>query len=106
MIKDHKSREDNGFPLRPIASVIGTAIEKLDWLLRTVLGQLADLVPANLKNSLELISTLEGLDKSSLTHKHCFISLDVTQLYPSIPIDFGIEAVTDFAQENWSTICT
>ena len=31
-IKDHKVKDEDGYPLRPIASVRNTATEKVDWL--------------------------------------------------------------------------
>ena len=103
-IKDHKTKEEDGYPLRPIASVRNTAIEKVDWLISNILGQLVQFVPANLKNAEDLINDLNDIDGSCLTESDCFISLDVISLYPSIPIDFGVSAVLEFAKLHWQKI--
>ena len=36
-IEDHKEKTDGFYPLRPIASVKNTAIEKVDWLVTQIL---------------------------------------------------------------------
>ena len=33
-----------------------------------------------------------------------FISLDVVNLYSSIPLDYGIESVINFAEQHWNSI--
>ena len=103
-VKDHKEKRDDNFPLRPIASVKNTAIEKVDWLLSKILGQLVYFVPANIKNSSEIIQILNEHNTSGLDPSYTFISLDVVSLYPSIPITDGIKAVLDFAAVHWSKI--
>ena len=104
-IKDHKNKNENDeFPLRPIASVRNTPIEKVDWLVSKILGQLVELVPTNIKNSSQVITLLESLNPSDLTPDSGFFSLDVINLYPSINIGFGIDAVVDFAKEKWDQI--
>ena len=104
LVKDHKMPDKKGFPLRPIAAVNNTATEKVDWLVSQILSQLIQYVPANIKNAEDLTNKLKNLDSSSLSNSKCFISLDVVQLYPSIPIDFGINAVLEVAEAHWSTI--
>jgi len=104
LVKDHKDPDESGFPLRPIAAVNNTATEKVDWLVSQILGQLVQFVPANLKNADDLVEKLKMLDFSLLTEDHCFVSLDVVKLYPSIPIDFGIRAVLDMAELHWKDI--
>ena len=94
-VKDHKTESEDGYPLRPIASVRDTAIEKVDWLISNILSQLVQFVPANLRNSLDLIEELQTIDSSDLTEQHCFISLDAVSLCPSIPINSGIKAVVE-----------
>ena len=103
-IKDHKEKNENYFPLRPIASVKNTPIEKVDWLTSEILGQLVQFVPANVRNSKEVTNLLESIDRSILTPKKSFFSLDVVSLYPSIQIAFGIESVLEIAEENWDKI--
>ncbi|MEL7308212.1 MAG: hypothetical protein AAGK05_10325, partial [Pseudomonadota bacterium] len=104
-IKDHKIKnEEDEFPLRPIASVRNTAVEKVDWLISRILVQLVDVVPANVKNSNEVITLLKNVNSSDLGNNGAFVSLDVVNLYPSINIGFGIEAVIEFAENNWKFI--
>ena len=57
LIKDHKTPEDptktdllSNFKIRPVASVRGTAVEPLDWLISKILIQAAKFVPSNLKD--------------------------------------------------------
>ena len=95
LIKDHKPTSDSGFPLRPIASVRNTPIEKLDWFLNRILSQLIKFVPSHLSSSDELLSLLKNSAATLPANSH-FISLDVVSLYPSIPISEGIEVVLDF----------
>jgi hypothetical protein len=102
--KDHKSNSGLGYPLRPIASVRNTAAEKTDWLVSTILVNLVSLVPANVRNAADIIDHLNLINKDAITANHVFISLDVVSLYPSIPLDFGIECVLDFAKLNWDKI--
>ena len=103
-IKDHKERTEGNFPLRPIASVRNTAIEKVDWLVSEILSQLVNYVSANVRNSSEVIHKITALDYSQLSTEKTFISLDVVNLYPSIEIGFGIEAVLDLAKDHWHEI--
>ena len=104
LIKDHKVPDEDGFPLRPIASVNNTATQKVDWLVSKIIGQLVDFVPANIKNADDLISQLHSIDSQALTSDHCFISLDAVKLYPSIPIQVGIDAVMELAELHWHEI--
>ena len=69
-----------------------------------ILTQLTDYVPANVKNSEEVIEKLKNVNSSEISSNKCFISLDVINLYPSIKIDFGIEAVLELAQKHWQEI--
>lgn len=107
-VKDHKTKlpDVDHFPLRPIASAKNTATEKLDWLITQVLVQLVHYVPANIKNSDDIITILQQLETHDLTCEHTFVSLDVKNLYPSIPIEWGIKTVIDFAKTHWHKIDT
>ena len=103
-IKDHKNKTGVNFPLRPIASVNNTAVEKVDGIVSEILTQLVKFVPANVKNTHEVITKLKNLEKGDFTEEMTFVSLDVVNLYPSINIEFGIKAVLEFAEENWHII--
>jgi hypothetical protein len=84
--------------------VRNTAIEKVDWLLSEILTQLVEFVPANIKSGNEVIEKLENLNSSDLSLGKTFFSLDVVNLYPSIKIAFGIEAVLELAEKHWGNI--
>ena len=56
------------------------------------------------KGKRALITKLQSIDTSTVTSDHVFISLDVVNLYPSIPIEFGINTVFEFATTNWNKI--
>ena len=103
-IKDHKDRSEDGYPLRPIASVNGTATEKIDWLVSKILTALVKFVPSNVKNTDELTDLLDQHAKHFTEADGTFVSLDVRNLYPSIPLDFGIETTIAFAKQHWQNI--
>ena len=102
-IKDHKEPDENGFPLRPIASTVNSPTKKVDWLITQILNQLAKLVPSSLSSTESLIDVFKNFKSVNLNDKQ-FISLDVKNLYPSIPISYGIECVVKFAEDNWDKI--
>ena len=105
-IKDHKDKTDqNTFPLRPIASSVDTPTSKIDWLVTKILTQLIQFVHTNIKNSNSLIDELKNL-KIEHNSPCTFVSLDVINLYPSIPIRHGIEVVSDFLKKHWNDINT
>ena len=101
-IKDHKDRKEDGFPVRPIASVRNTPIEKIDWIVSRILSQSLSLVPAHLMNTDDLLSLLNNLN--NIKSKEVFISLDVQSLYPSIPLEIGIEYNLKHLKSNWDKI--
>jgi len=102
-IKDHKDKTDEGFQVRPIASVRNTPIEKIDWVVSRILSQTLPLVPANLVKTEELINMLNNLHTCNLDNK-VFISLDVQSLYPSIPLETGIEYNMKHLRKHWDRI--
>ena len=104
-IKDHKDKENQFFPLRPIASVKNTPTEKVDWLSSVILNQLVKFVPAHLDSTKSLINILED-QRSNLSNDEIFVSLDVKNLYTSIPIKEGLDAIQKFANEYWHEIDT
>ena len=103
LVKDHKSYSISGFPLRPIASVHSTPVEKLDWLANKVLSQLIKFVPSHLSSSDQLLLNLKPFTDTLPSNSH-FISLDVVNLYPSIPISEGISSVMNFYSLHMSEI--
>lgn len=89
-VKDHKEPTNGAYPMRPIASVHGTPVDKVDWCIAQVLTQLLRFIPAHLDSSEALISQVKDMDITDM-QKPVFMSLDVEKLYPSIPISKGIE---------------
>ena len=82
-VKDHKEKLDEGYPLRPIASAVNTAMEKVDWLVSTILGELTQFVPANLYSSTDLIEILNNMDKRNLTASFLSTQLACIRASPS-----------------------
>ncbi len=104
LIKDHKIQDNSGYPLRPVASTLNTPTNKIDWLVSRILNQLLQYIPSYLKNTEHLLSKIKNIPNTSFTKDHVFISLDVINLYPSIPISNAISAVIKFAEKWWSHI--
>ena len=104
LIKDHKNTTDTGFPLRPVASTINTPTNKIDWLISRILNQLLLYIPSYIKNTDDLIEKLNNIDMKSYRGTEVFVSLDVVNLYPSIPISKAIRAVIEFAKQFWDSI--
>ena len=106
VIKDHKAvdNETGTYPLRPISSTKNTPTDKIDWLISKILNQLTKFVPAHLRNTDELLTLMNSLD--NLNDNDIFLSLDVKNLYPSIPIEEAIKCIVDFAEEHWHLIDT
>ena len=103
-IKDHKDKSSEGYPLRPIASVVGTPIEKVDWLVGHLINQLVKFIPSHLKNTEDLIQKLSNVLTDTSDEVRTFISLDVVNLYTSIPLLDGIKRVVSFASAHWDSI--
>ena len=67
---------------------------------------MVEFVPANIKNSADIIDILKNVDSSRVNPAFTFISLDVVSLYPSIPIEFGLDSVSELAERHWSEVDT
>ena len=104
LIKDHKDKCDDFFPLRPIASVHSTPTNKIDWICGRILNQLVQYVPAHLPSSSALIEDFKNLTNCNVGTDSVFVSLDVVNLYPSVSIPSALKVVSDFARDHWSKI--
>ena len=105
MIKDHKEKnENNQYPLRPIASCINNPTNKIDWFCGRILNQLVNFVPAHLPSSLKLIEELSKSEFPNTEEDFLFISLDVINLYPSLPIDSALKVTSEFSNKYWKDI--
>ena len=101
--KDHKET----VPLRPVISACGGPTEKMSCLLERVLKQLLKFVPTHLWDTNDFLTRLnkhsheQGIPKDAI-----FFSIDVVNLYGSIPIPEAIEAVCDTLQAHLQEIDT
>ena len=94
--KTHKS----GNPLRPIVSACGDPLDKLSWFLQCILTQLLSFIPAHLPNTDTYLMKLKESFPNGLPPGSIIFSLDVSNLYGSIPIREGIEAVLTLVKRN------
>jgi hypothetical protein len=103
LIKDHKAlKADGNYPIRPIASIHGTPMDGADWLIATILQQGLHLIPAHLFDADEVMRIIHDTNLVKPKHgwKRHVISLDVVNLYPSIPIKLGIQIVIHFLRDH------
>ncbi|MEL7308993.1 MAG: reverse transcriptase domain-containing protein, partial [Pseudomonadota bacterium] len=103
-VKDHKIT-DTEYPVRPIASVKNTPVEKIDWIIARILTNALPFVPSHLTNTEQLLDLLKNV-KVPAEDNLIFVSLDVEKLYPSIPIELGIECNLKFLEDNWQSLDT
>ena len=88
ILKDHKKPiiisglTENSFPVRPIASVQDTYIEKLDWLISVILGQILILCQYHEESALTFMDKLHNVPSAT---DPVYFSLDVVSLFPSVP---------------------
>ena len=94
--KDHK----DSVPLRPIVSACGGPTEKTSWLLEKILTQLLPFIPAHLRNTEDYLNRLNSQYKDHQLPQNAIVfSMDVVNLYGSIPINEAVEAVKDLIEE-------
>ena len=99
-IKDHKKPDVTGnFPLRPIASVHGTPVDGIDWILQQVLSKAAKKVPANLRDANEIAWLCHGYNANGSIDSTGLCSLDVVNLYPNVDTKRYTRMVAEFAVE-------
>ena len=90
--KDHKE----SVPLRPVISACGGPTEKMSCLLERILKQLLKFVPTHLWDTGHFLTRLGQHSREHGIPKGCiFFSIDVVNLYGSIPISEAIDAVCD-----------
>ena len=94
--KDHKL----SVPLRPVVSNCGGPTEKTSILLEKILHQLIQFVPLHLTDTTDFLDKLrEFWNAHDVPENAIFFSVDVVNLYGSIPLDDAVEAVRE-ALEN------
>ena len=100
--KTHKP----GNPLRPIVSACGDPLDKISWFLQCILTQLLSFIPAHLTNTQSYLARLKDTFPNGLPPKSIVFSIDVCNLYGSIPIQEGIDAVINLIETNISKMNT
>jgi hypothetical protein len=109
LIKDHKDKDEKGdYPIRPIASIHNTPVDKIDFVLQYILVQAAKLVPTNLLNTETALKRIDEINNTvpGEGKKRALMSLDVQSLYPSIPTDKGVDEVMKFIAKKVVSIDT
>jgi hypothetical protein len=103
LIKDHKEKNNEGqWPIRPIASIHGTPMDAIDWITSTILNQALGEIPAHLFDADQIMKSIKDLNENK-PNKGWYrnvISLDVINLYPSIPTKYGIKVIMNFLRNN------
>ena len=101
--KDHKE----GVPLRPVISACGGPTEKLSCLLERILKQLLKYVQTHLWDTGDFLSKLgKYSEKEGILKNSIFFSIDVVNLYGSIPISEAIDAVCDTLRAHLQEVNT
>ena len=94
--KDHK----RDIPLRPIVSACDDPVDKLTWVLEKVVSQLLPFVPAHLKNTTQFLEQLSEHYPGGFEPGTILFSIDVTNLYGSIPITEAIDSTMDLLNHH------
>ena len=92
-------------PIRPVVSACGGPNEQTSCLLERILKQLLEFGPTHVwdtKDFLEKLST--NLKDNEPTAESIFFSIDVVNLYGSIPINEAIYAVREKLDEHGEDI--
>ena len=84
--------------VRPIVSHINSATSNISAFIDKLLKPIVKEIPHILSNSSQLINDLQGINCSN---NHTLLaSLDITSLYPNIPIQESISIILDFIKEQ------
>ena len=100
--KTHKA----GNPLRPIVSACGDPLDKLSWFVQCILTQILAFIPAHLTNTQTYLTRMKDTFPNGFPPNSIVFSLDVCNLYGSIPIQEGINAVMTILESNLTKINT
>ena len=88
----------NGVPGRPVVSSCGCITENIsiivDWFLKPLISSIPSYI-RDTKDFLQKIRNIGPLPEDAL-----LVTLDVVALYPSIPIDDGLSALSTFLEEK------
>ena len=101
--KDHKP----SVPLRPVISACGGPTEKTSCLLERILKQLLKYVPTHLWDTRDFLQKVSAhSEQYGVQENSIFFSIDVVNLYGSIPVGEAIEAVRAKLDEHGRNIDT
>ena len=101
--KDHKP----AVPLRPVVSGSGGPTEKAACLLETILKQLLAFIPTHLWDTRDFLArAAEQCRSQPLPEGSIFFSIDVVNLYGSMPVEEAIEAAKQKLDEHGQDIET
>ena len=89
--KDHKP----SVPLRPVISGCDGPTKKTSCLLERILKQLLKFVPSRLWNTQDFNKIRSHSVRNGIPEGAIFFSIDVVNLYGSIPVTEAIDAVTE-----------
>ena len=90
--KDHKP----SVPLRPVVATCGGPTEKTSWMLDKILQQLLQFVPLHLTDTNDFLHRLQQFwGEHNVPENAIFFSIDVVNLYGSIPVNDAVEAVRE-----------
>ena len=95
--KDHKP----DVPLRPVVSNCDGPTEKTSILLEKILHQLVQFVPLHLKDTNDFLVKLKDFwSANDIPEAAIFFSVDVVNLYGSIPLEGAMEAVREMLESH------
>ena len=101
--KDHKP----SVPLRPVVSNCGGPTEKTSVMLEKILHQLIQFVPLHLVDTKDFLDKLKGFwEAHDVPENAILFSIDVKNLYGSIPLDGAMEAVRETLEHHFNDIDT
>ena len=101
LVKTHKP--SSTLKIRPIVSNVNSPTTKLSWLLDKALKPLLSAVDAHLENTPDLCRRLASIPTDTKATYNYPFSLDVLNLYTSIPPKDAIEVVQRRMQDNTYT---
>ena len=98
-IKTHKP--SNEIKIRPIVAARNTPTSKLTWLINRIVCPLLNNIPAHLKDSAELMSSINGYMSNTSNISRYPVSFDVVSMYTNIPVKDALNALSSMNTEKF-----